>query len=255
MVAVCKLCEEERALVRAHIIPDAFNRDLKGDAATAPVMLSSKDFPKRRPGGHYDDALVCEHCERRFSAWDDYGADLFLHRLRADENPWCDESGAVHCFRFDNVQYELLKLFAISLLWRSSETSLPFFSRIALGPHAKKAREMILSGDPGTPEEFSVFAARWTAQPEHKLIAETQLGPYTARLQGINEVKIFLAGSILHVKVDKRPHVSPFAELILRPGLPMFVIARELEGSKDIQVVRPILEAEAARRRARLQQQ
>ena len=77
------------------------------------------------------------------------------------------------------------------------------------------------------------------------------MSPYNTKLQGVNEVKLFLAGTALHVKADRRPYPAPFPELILGPDRPLIVIAGELEGSKDILALRPALEAAAARARAR----
>jgi hypothetical protein len=211
------------------------------------ISGDSGKFPKRRPGGLYDENLVCDPCERFFGPWDDYGADFLLRRLAREGQPVVAPNGETLAFRYDNVDYDRLKLFAVSLLWRASATSIDFFSRVDIGPYEEKARQMILNSTPGTPSEFSTMMVRWVAQPHHEGVAQTKFSPYRAKLEGINEVKPFLAGVIIHIKVDKRPYPVPFPELLLHPGGSLFLITREFAGSKDVLAMRPALEAFARR--------
>ncbi len=247
---LCKLCQQDRPLIRSHVIPDAFSRDIKGDDVKPPVMISNnpEQHPKRRPGGHYDDGLVCEPCERLFSPWDDYAARFFLNQFREDGQPLnATTSGEVMAYRCDNVDYRNLKLFAISLLWRAAASSIEFCRRVTIGPYEERARQLILADDPGAPEYFSVLINRWVAAPNRQGLLQSQLSPYCARIEGVNEVKLFLGGAIIHVKVDKRPYPEPFPELILRADAPLHVIAREFAGSRDLLALRPALDAHVAR--------
>jgi hypothetical protein len=253
-MALCKLCLEYRPLVRSHILPDSFNRDLRGDATTPPQIISNNpnNHPKRLPGGHYDENLVCHECEQRFGPPDDYAAEIFLDRFRNDGYALTlPSTGEVMAYQYSGVDYARLKMFAITLLWRASATSLPFFARVTTGPHQERLRQLILANDPGDAKEFSTFIVRWVSRPGHEAIAQTQISPYLAKLEGINEVKFLFAGAIMHVKVDKRPYRRPFPDFIIRPDSPLVVVARELEGSKDILAVRPGLESAAARLKQR----
>jgi len=253
-MSLCKLCQEDRPLIRSHILPDAFNRDLRGDASTPPLLISNNPnkHPRRLPGGHYDEDLVCLECEERFGPADEYAARFFLDEFRNDGETFAVEStGEVLAFQYPDIDYRLLKMFAISLLWRASVTSIQFFERVTTGPHEERLRQIILGDDPGAADEFSTFITRWVSRPGHEAMAQTQLSPYRAKLDGINEVKFLFAGATMHVKVDQRPYREPFPALIIRPGSPLIVMARELEGSKDILAVRRGLEAEAARQQGR----
>lgn len=250
---ICKLCGNTAVLVRSHIIPDAFNRDLKGGSDGSPVELSTDPtaFPRRRPGGLYDENLVCDLCERRFWPWDDYGTDFLLNRLRREGQPLNAPTGETLAFSYSNVDYERLKLFAISLLWRASATSLNFFNRVDIGPHEDRARQMIVGATPGSPDEFSTMLVRWAARSNHERVAQGQFSPYNVKLNGVNEVKLFLGGVVLHIKVDKRPYPAPFPQIILRPNAPLYVPVREFAGSKDVLAMRPAFESVVARSRRR----
>jgi hypothetical protein len=74
-MGTCKLCGREAVLVRAHIVPDAFHRDLRGDAPVPPMQISNNPeaHTKRRLGGYYDEELLCSDCEKRTNPWDNYG--------------------------------------------------------------------------------------------------------------------------------------------------------------------------------------
>jgi hypothetical protein len=78
---------------------------------------------------------------------------------------------------------------------------------------------------------------------------KVQMSPYGVKLLGVNEVKMFMAGFVIHVKVDKRSYPKPFDGLILQPQRTVYMCSRELEGSKDILALRPALNRYAATKR------
>jgi hypothetical protein len=53
--------------------------------------------------------------------------------------------------------------------------------------------------------------------------------------------KIFLGGFVLYIKCDQRPFSNPFPDIILSPGRTIFAIPRQLEGSKDIDALKPAI--------------
>ena len=72
-MAQCRLCAEDRKLVKAHVIPEAFFRVLRAGGET-PILISNvaNTYPKRSPIGVYDQNILCEDCETMFSQVDDY---------------------------------------------------------------------------------------------------------------------------------------------------------------------------------------
>jgi hypothetical protein len=255
-MGTCKLCHQERDLIRAHIIPAAFHRQLQTDTKQPPLVISNNStvHPKRSPGGLYDENLLCNECEHeRFEPWDRYAAECFIHGIERDGRPFHPTENLA--LVFDSWDQRKLRMFAISLIWRAAVTDNPIFNRVTMGPHEERARQFILQGDPGSPDDFSVVLARWVARPEYAGIELTQFSPYCSKLEGINSAKFFLGGVIIHVKCDKRPFADPFPELFLKPDRPVLMVTREIEGSKDILAVRPGLEGYAARLRARRRRQ
>jgi hypothetical protein len=53
-----------------------------------------------------------------------------------------------------NLQYDKLKLFLMSLLWRMGISKLPFFKQVDLGLHLEKLRLALLGEDPLPAERY-----------------------------------------------------------------------------------------------------
>jgi hypothetical protein len=246
-MGICKLCGEDRVLVRSHIIPLAFHRHLQSDPTVAPVVVGSgsDSYPLRRPGGLYDEELLCDPCEQRFGPWDQYGAECLLQRFKDDAQP-ITFNGETLAYQVNNWDEEKFRMFVLSLLWRASATTNPVFSRATLGPYAERLRQVMLAGNPGSADAFSVIVCRWVTGPKYEKMALAQMSPYTWKLEGVNMSKLFLGGFVFYVKSDQRPYPGALAKVMLYPGRPVFAIARELEGSKDIIAMRPTLERYAA---------
>jgi hypothetical protein len=249
IMSICRLCGKDGELVDSHIIPKAFHRDLKGGSDGAPIIIGTNPlaFPKRNPGGIYEEDLLCRPCEERFGPWDDYGAQCLIQNYARDVQP-LNFNGEELAYKFPTWDEERLRMFALSLLWRAAVTTNETFSAVTLGPHLARLTERILAGDPGSADDFSVMLVRWSTMATHESLRKIQMSPYPVKLLGINEVKMFMGGFVIHVKVDKRPYPKPFDELILRPGRPVYMCKRELERSQDIQAMRPAFERLAASR-------
>jgi hypothetical protein len=81
MSQVCQLCSNQAPLIKAHVIPRSFWEIDAAQPAPRMVTNIAGVFPKRIPIGVYDQTIVCEPCERSFSDYDSYAAQLFLNRF------------------------------------------------------------------------------------------------------------------------------------------------------------------------------
>ena len=128
----CKFCHQDRKLIKAHVVPRSF---FEINPAELPRLATDKDgtFPKRAPTGIYDTQLVCETCERLISPYDDYAQRLLLADREAASQVVYEEQ--VIAYNYGAYDYQKLKLFFLSLLWRASESSHTFYRRINLGSH------------------------------------------------------------------------------------------------------------------------
>jgi hypothetical protein len=82
-------------------------------------------FPKKTPVGVYDTKLVCRICEDKFGDWINYAQQLL------QDEPLNGKKLFVGLqligYELPKFNYAKLKLFFVSLLWRASESSHPFY--------------------------------------------------------------------------------------------------------------------------------
>ena len=229
----CKLCGKDKKLVRAHIIPKSLWKPLFDEQP--PQIHSSVPTVdnKKSPVGVYDTGIVCAQCENIFSPWDDYAQKLLL--ADPSEKNYLMENGQRIAYVETSIDYAKLKLFFISLLWKAAVSNHYFFSRVNVGSFEPQLRRMILKGDPGDPDTFSIMVAKCEDS-----LAPIILNPYPERWLDINFYRFYLAGYMAYIKVDRRPAPDFMGELALNPAKPLIIILRALRTSKDVKVMQDI---------------
>ena len=195
-------------------------------------------YPKRSPIGVYDPRLLCHSCEARFSSWDDYAKRLLLARFQEACYFVINEERIA--YKFDAVDYRKLKMFFVSLLWRASASNREFFASVSLGPFQELARQMILTNNPGEPENFAVILSRF----EHPT-AVVMLNPDSTKFDGVNFCRFYLASYVVLIKVDRRPLPRAFEGLQLAPDRRLLVLLRDFRSSKELPVLKKLAKAVA----------
>ncbi|MBI4825966.1 MAG: hypothetical protein HY807_06030 [Nitrospirae bacterium] len=228
----CKLTGKEGKGVSAHIIPKSFYA-IDPDEKLPTKLLTSTEghYPKRCPIGIYDNTIVTEEGERIFSEWDDYAAEILLDK-KSDFEPM-SHNGKIFAFQISEYDYTKLKLFVLSVLWRASVSSQPFFRRVNLGPYEKLLRETLLSGNPQDTNWFAVSIAKWS---DH-VIGHRMMDPFRTKFDGINYYVIYLEQYIVYCKVDQRVADKTFQAIQLKPNEPLIIVGRELSTSKEQAII------------------
>ncbi len=81
-MSLCRLCQHERASVKAHVIPRSFFVEHIDEGEIAKLVATPKgSHPKKSPVGVYDPEILCGRCEAKFSPYDDYGYRFFHQTL------------------------------------------------------------------------------------------------------------------------------------------------------------------------------
>ncbi|RQY64941.1 hypothetical protein DF110_30815 [Burkholderia stagnalis] len=80
-------------------------------------------------------------------AWDDYGTELFLHKPRVAQGP------DVLLIGDGPIDYQKLKLFVMSMVWRASVCGHKFFAGARLDSREDVYRQRLLDSDPGAPTD------------------------------------------------------------------------------------------------------
>lgn len=241
MTGYCKLCGQTAKLIRAHIIPKSLYKVLQDTDGGVSKLISNTVgvHPKRIPMGIYDPKIVCEDCERLFAPWDDYAKWFFDKSI-----PKCvSNKDKVVAYDYGLPDYQKLKLFFISLLWRAHASQQPFFRRIDLGPYEADVVTKIKNADPGTPDEYSIVLARF----DHPL-SEIIQDPFRSRIFNINCYRFYLPSFFFIIKFDKRPFPDGFREVMLQPEISFYALAKDFATSKEMILLKEL----AVRKRGEL---
>ncbi len=94
--------------------------------------------------------LLCDDCEQKFSRSERYANHVWFRK--APPNVEQFSLG----LRAPNIDYKKFKLFQMSLLWRTSISSLEPFKNVVIPSHEKnRLREMLYNEDPGQSSDYS----------------------------------------------------------------------------------------------------
>ncbi|MEA5441751.1 hypothetical protein [Cyanobium gracile] len=181
----CRLCHAEKLLVEAHIIPRQFYHSIRdsgvgfgaGELVPRIYAAGSNRKPKQCQSGIFDPNILCADCDQKvIGPWDKYAQELFLRNF-PKQLATSIQSPAFYCV--DSFDYSRLKLFFLSVLWRSAVTEQEFFDRVDIQGNEEEIRKMLLEGNPGASEEFPVMAVKYEGP-----FSEVMTCPLRADLDG-----------------------------------------------------------------------
>ena len=233
---ICKFCGNDRKLIKAHVIPEGFFRRFRSSPNSLRLITNEAgEHEKRAPVGVYDKAIVCGGCESLWKTWDEYA-----HLLLAD-TPLNSEAryhnGQILAHIVKDFDYDKLKLFFISILWRASASIQPFFSEIVLGPFEKAAKQHISTADAGDTDDFAVILAKFDAS----LAKPIMLSPHRVELCGVAYCRFYIAGYVAHIKVDQKPCPLPWSMISLSRDKPLVILCKDFRKSKELRLVTNML--------------
>lgn len=229
----CSLCRSSDQFVKSHIYPRAFFKHIGNDSDPPRLIPAKKhEHARRIRTGIYDRHLLCGSCEQLTAPWDSAGV-RFARTPPAASMPM---NGQPRLFAWPDQPYTELRLFALSLLWRAHASHLPELHKVHLGPHASQIRKLLLSGDPGEPDVFSVCFFKTINAPSPRPV----LLPIRKRLRGTGILvwRMHLGPVEITVKVDKRAYPESMRALQLSPNSPVFAAVEEFTESTEAQMMR-----------------
>jgi hypothetical protein len=226
----CRFCEQDKvALAKAHVIPRSFFKLVRADAKYSTELRASKKAVKEKAlqAGNYDCDILCEECERKFTPYDTHGFSVFT---KVFEEPNIYRDREIECaYVLPDVDFRLLKLFVLGVLWRASVSRLDFYSNVGLGQsHENKIKSLISNGTIEGGDDYQCFCSHQKDNPYPKAI----LPPWKRRAKdGINYVQLYLPDIQIVIKVDKRPLPEIFAPVVLTPKPPHYMVLFPYKGS------------------------
>jgi hypothetical protein len=213
----CKLCDLEKKLIKAHIIPEFMYQDLYNDdhrfyEFSVQDILDGKKLKPFIQIGEFDKNILCAECDNeRLGSLEKYAQKvLFGSNLEPNETPIC-QNYDVEGYEFsecENVDYKKFKLFLLSILWRSHITDRPKFDSIDLGPHADKIKKMIWTNDAGDELDYPITTTSFIRAEYH--YKDLILEPRQMKSKDGIKSYIFAIGSFqFHFYVNSSNHKLP----------------------------------------------
>ncbi len=229
----CRGCGEDKKLVKAHIIPESFFRTMKADSERIFQVIDKFEkewqHKKRIPIGVYDKEILCNDCERKFQLFDDYGFKILFESKRTE----IKINGEIAFYKTDKIDYKLLKLFFISVIWRASISKQLAFASVNLGKLEDIAKSHIWNDEPGSPDDFSFQLTKFIDTDNE--YEKAMLAPERIRFYGVNYYKFYLCGYILLIKADSRgtPDKYLLNTFKIRRDQDLLILAKDFSGSDE----------------------
>ena len=234
----CKFCGKERKIIKAHIIPEGFFRRIRqGEETLEMVTNKAGEYTKKSPIGEYDKTIICENCEAIWQEWDNYAQQLLAEEPLNGRARY--HGNRKICYVVDDFEYQKLKLFFISMVWRASVSSRKYFSRISLDQFEDIAKQHIANKNPGDSEDFSIVLSKFD-YPMAKVMPD----PYMYENLGVNYIRFYLASYMADIKVDHRPTPEPLSKIVMTENKPLYIICRDFEKSKELALMKKLVDSE-----------
>jgi hypothetical protein len=199
-------------LVKSHSIPRRFFKEIKGGKQHA-VFYDGSIMAQREAtylqAGVYDDDLLCEDCEAKFSELDRYGGDIL-------ESPCLDHPLPAYDNRAYRVDCETDKLrrFVLSVILRASISRNPFYSYVNLGPYEERIKDRIFNPSPLGIDEFPIVVLHFN-QADFGVYSQMLFPPLRERRpDGLNARVLYLMNLKILIHIDRRATaqvVGPFS--------------------------------------------
>ncbi|AYN04520.1 hypothetical protein [Flavobacterium sp. 140616W15] len=202
----CKLCGNKGKLVKSHIIPKFMFKKMKDEDNVFYEIIYDPDTntskSKKTQIEDYDRNILCENCDNKIlgGIYESYAQKaLYGGSLPVEVSPECknyknSDDGAEYsiCKNFD---YQKIKNFYLSILWRASITDRSFFNQVNLGKkHEERIREILFNNEKVSEDEYPIVITSFmrTENTLENLIAQPKRIKTKSGLNGY----IFLIDSL-----------------------------------------------------------
>jgi len=237
---ICKLCLQEKPLLKkSHIIPEFMHRGLFDDKH-ALYRINFNDYQRSTKlyTGEYESDILCAECDNVLIGhkYEDYSSViLYGGKLPNDKNIFFQNRITPDGLKLTyakGIDYKKFKLFLLSILWRSSISSRPFFENINLGPYEEKIRKMILIGDPKDPLDFPCIISTCK---NLKDLPDGFIGqPKKCRIDNLLSYAFFIGGFLYIFLISKAKKPAWVSEAVINKKDEIYIIHMEKENAKKM---------------------
>ena len=213
----CRLCLRESSLCRSHVIPEFLYRPIYDEKHQALHVSSSAEHRTRPIQQGLREYLLCRPCEDLLNRWETVAAPVFRSAAQAAFSARPGQRVRVR------ADYLPIKLFQLSILWRSSVATGAAFADVSLGPHEDRIRERLVAQDPGEPHEYGCMLI--SVRGAHNL-TEIMRFPSRRRYAGKVAYVYLLAGLVWQYIVSSSKPSSQHHDFLDAEGLVILVAGR-----------------------------
>lgn len=219
---ICKLTGSKGTGINAHIVPRSFYRFSKNapNETRQIYPLHDGDRITRSPKGVYDKNIVTKEGESYFDACDDYASKFLIEKRVTGKE--IKENGKVLGIEYPDYDYHLLKMFCMTLLWRSHVTTRQFFKNVDIGSHHEaKLREHILAKSSGELDDYTVMIGYY--EDTHDC-GFGVVSPWKTKLKGIYYYTFHLTFWVVYIKVSNQPFPQDIRDFAMERNTPLRAI-------------------------------
>ena len=162
--------------------------------------------------------LLCQHCDNQFSPHENYVRNLFHGRTKVRV------SNNKSMFTLHDCDYTHVRLCFLSILWRMAVSSRPFFSNVNLGPHEKRLAQMLLTNNPGAPDEYGFFCSIPLLDGE--VLDQLVLEPTWTRADGHRIYRTVMGGLIIMHWVSSHALTQTMKAACIQPDGTWHILSR-----------------------------
>lgn len=215
---ICQLCLEDKTLLKnSHIIPNFLYKGLF-DKKHKIVSVNLSDYSDRKihQTGFKDKDILCAECDNNIiGSYERYASNtIFGDHQKLDVEIYNGDEEGVPYIRFKNLDYHNLKLFFLSILWKSHLSVNPFFKEIDLGKkYAEQIRQMLINHDAGAEDSFEVVLIK--PQTTSRIV-KSIVAPRRIKGEG-NTTYVFHINEIMyHFNISSHNKMSMFYTSIIK---------------------------------------
>jgi hypothetical protein len=232
----CKLCLQEKELIKkSHIIPRQFFHKASDSIAKGFGNVSNGDKVGRlyskntksqqMQSGIHVPNILCKDCEQKLGVFDNYAQSVLLNNNNIEKH---EDKGL---WKIKNVDYKKLKLFFVSVLWRSQICKHDFFNKVNLTKDLEdELRGMIMGEDPGDESDFSVLLLRYQGKEANHFSVkkwQTSFEGYYFRIGNYTFI----------INVDAQDFPSSFLQYILTANSPLLIPIIVYKDTKEYEFI------------------
>jgi hypothetical protein len=217
----CTLCDQEKPLIGAHIIPKKYFFGIRGSERNLMELQVGEDDCERKisQSGIKDKSILCATCDQGFGIFDNYAYSLFPPKPDLNKIQRFDENAEI--YPLGHVDDRLLKKFIISTLWRLHVTKERMGYQVDLGIQYKGIfkRNLMENSDWG----FEYIDCLCFLKLHHTY-PDIMQQSFRSKFEGINCYQMFIPPWRLIVRIDKRPFDKLFQKFALIENRPAHAI-------------------------------